>query len=60
MAKQTEYEILVEPPAETDGGGWLTSVPALAPGCMGDRETREAALVRQAPRLPCFQNQGPP
>jgi predicted RNase H-like HicB family nuclease len=44
MAKQTEYAILVEPLADADGGGWLASVPAL-PGCMGDGETREAALA---------------
>src|SRR6266567_1784062 len=39
-----EYAILVEPLADADGGGWLASVPAL-PGCMGDGETREAALA---------------
>ncbi len=44
MAKQTEYAILVEPLTDADGGGWLASVPAL-PGCMGDGETREAALA---------------
>jgi hypothetical protein len=52
MAKQTEYAILVEPLADADGGGWLASVPAL-PGCMGDGETREAALadVQRTPSL---------
>lgn len=44
MAKQTEYAIMVEPLALSDGGGWLASVPAL-PGCMGDGETREEALA---------------
>lgn len=44
MAKRTEYAIMVEPLAEADGGGWLASVPAL-PGCMGDGDTREAALA---------------
>ena len=44
MAKQTEYAIMVEPLSAADGGGWLATVPAL-PGCMGDGETREGALV---------------
>ncbi len=44
MAKLTEYAIFVEPLADADGGGWLASVPAL-PGCTGDGETREEALV---------------
>jgi antitoxin HicB len=44
MAKQTGYAILVEPLADADGSGWLASVPAL-PGCVGDGETRRAALV---------------
>jgi antitoxin HicB len=42
--KMTEYAIMVEPLSEADGGGWLASVPAL-PGCMGDGETPEEALV---------------
>ena len=44
MAKQTEYAIMVEPLSDADGGGWLASVPAL-PGCVGDGESREEALV---------------
>ena len=35
---------MVEPLSETDGGGWLATVPAL-PGCMGDGDTPEAALA---------------
>jgi antitoxin HicB len=37
-------DAVVEPLTDADGGGWLASVPAL-PGCMGDGETREAALA---------------
>jgi antitoxin HicB len=44
MARQTEYAIMVEPLGAADGGGWLATVPAL-PGCMGDGETREEALL---------------
>ncbi|MDE2301700.1 MAG: type II toxin-antitoxin system HicB family antitoxin [Sphingomonadales bacterium] len=43
-AKQTDYAIMLEPLGETDGGGWLASVPAL-PGCMGDGETPEEAIA---------------
>ncbi len=44
MAKPTDCTIMVEPQSETDGGGWLATVPAL-PGCMGDGDTPEAALA---------------
>ena len=44
MAKTTEYAIMVEPLSETDGGGWLATVPALS-GCMGDGATPEEALA---------------
>ena len=37
------YTILVEPLAESDGGGYLATVPEL-PGCMSDGETPEEAL----------------
>ncbi|MGL5839922.1 MAG: type II toxin-antitoxin system HicB family antitoxin [Sphingorhabdus sp.] len=44
MALKSAYAIMVEPLSEADGGGWLATVPAL-PGCMGDGDTREAALA---------------
>jgi antitoxin HicB len=46
MAKlaMTDHAIVVEPLAAADGGGWLARVPAL-PGCMGDGDTREAAIA---------------
>lgn len=39
-----DYAIMVEPLSDADGGGWLATVPAL-PGCMGDGNTSEAALI---------------
>jgi antitoxin HicB len=44
MKQTTDYAIVVEPLKDEDGGGWLATVPAL-PGCMGDGETREAAMA---------------
>ena len=44
MARKTDYAIMVEPLSAADGGGWLATVPAL-PGCIGDGETPEQALV---------------
>ncbi len=41
---RADYAIMVEPLAQSDGGGWLATVPAL-PGCMGDGETPEEALA---------------
>ena len=44
MTKPSEFAIMVEPLSDTDGGGWLASVPAL-PGCLGDGATRVEALA---------------
>jgi antitoxin HicB len=44
MRQAMDYAIVVEPLKAEDGGGWLATVPAL-PGCMGDGETREAAMA---------------
>ena len=38
-----EYAVRIERLAESDGGGYLASVPDL-PGCMSDGETPEEAL----------------
>jgi antitoxin HicB len=38
-----EYPVRIERLAESDGGGYLATVPAL-PGCMSDGETPEEAL----------------
>jgi len=38
-----EYPIRIERLAESDGGGYLATVPDL-PGCMSDGETPEEAL----------------
>ena len=38
------YKIVIEPLSETDGGGFLATVPEL-PGCMSDGETRVEALA---------------
>jgi|HubBroStandDraft_1064217.scaffolds.fasta_scaffold790520_2 antitoxin HicB len=40
--RRLDYAVLIEPLSEEDGGGFLATVPDL-PGCMSDRETREAA-----------------
>ena len=37
-----EYAVRIERLAESDGGGYLATVPDL-PGCMSDGETREEA-----------------
>jgi antitoxin HicB len=39
-----DYPVEVRPLAADDGGGWLATFPDL-PGCMGDGETPEAAIV---------------
>ncbi|CAL8975826.1 hypothetical protein RHODGE_RHODGE_04605 [Rhodoplanes serenus] len=38
-----EYAVRIERLAETDGGGYIATVPDL-PGCMSDGETPEEAL----------------
>jgi predicted RNase H-like HicB family nuclease len=38
-----EYAVYIERLAESDGGGYLATVPDL-PGCMSDGETPEEAL----------------
>ena len=38
-----DYSIRIEPLAESDGGGYLATVPDL-PGCMSDGATPEEAL----------------
>jgi len=38
-----EYTVRIERLAESDGGGYLATVPDL-PGCMSDGETPEEAL----------------
>jgi antitoxin HicB len=38
-----EYTVRIERLADTDGGGYLATVPDL-PGCMSDGETPEEAL----------------
>jgi antitoxin HicB len=44
MSIADDYAIVVEPLKTEDGGGWIATVPAL-PGCMGDGETREEAMI---------------
>ena len=38
-----EYAVHIEPLAESDGGGYLATVPDL-PGCMSDGDTPDEAL----------------
>lgn len=37
------YEVVIRPLSEEDGGGFLATVPEL-PGCMSDGETQQEAL----------------
>jgi antitoxin HicB len=37
------YEVRVMPLQDTEGGGWLATIPVL-PGCMGDGETEMEAI----------------
>lgn len=39
-----QYEIVIDPLSDEDGGGFLATVPEL-PGCMSDGETQEEALA---------------
>ena len=39
-----DYAVRIERLSESDGGGYLASVPDL-PGCMSDGDTPEAALA---------------
>jgi antitoxin HicB len=39
-----EYAVRIDPLAESDGGGYLATVPEL-PGCMSDGATPEEALT---------------
>lgn len=38
------YEVTLRPLAQSEGGGWLATIPAL-PGCTGDGETEMDALA---------------
>ncbi|MGZ8364382.1 MAG: type II toxin-antitoxin system HicB family antitoxin [Caulobacteraceae bacterium] len=38
-----DYPVIVEPLSDSDGGGFLATVPDL-PGCMSDGATREEAV----------------
>lgn len=38
-----DYEVVLRPLSEDEGGGWLATIPAL-PDCTGDGETEVEAL----------------
>ncbi len=40
--RKPEYAIVIEPPSDEDGGGFLATVPD-PPGCMSNGQTREEA-----------------
>jgi len=44
MIDPKKYPIEVRPLADEDGGGWLATFPDL-PGCMGDGDTPEHAII---------------
>lgn len=43
MAKSRDYAVLVQPLPESEGGGYLATVPDL-PGCMSDGATMREAI----------------
>ncbi|MDO8296656.1 MAG: type II toxin-antitoxin system HicB family antitoxin [Caulobacter sp.] len=47
------YPVVVRPLSETDGGGYLATVPDL-PGCMSDGETPEEAVVNVQDAILCW------
>ena len=51
--KPQDYEIVIRPLSEEDGGGFLATVPEL-PGCMSDGETPQEALENVYDAIICW------
>ena len=51
--KPQDYEIVIRPLSEVDGGGFLATVPEL-PGCMSDGETPQEALTNVYDAIVCW------
>jgi predicted RNase H-like HicB family nuclease len=51
--KPQDYEIVIRPLSQDEGGGFLATVPEL-PGCMSDGETPKGALVNVYDAVACW------
>ena len=51
--KPQDYEVLIGPLSEEDGGGFIATVPEL-PGCMSDGETPQEALENAYDAIVCW------
>lgn len=51
--KPQDYEVLIRPLSEEDGGGFLAMVPEL-PGCKSDGETPRDALDNAYDAIACW------
>lgn len=51
--KPQDYEVLIGPLSEEDGGGFVATVPEL-PGCMSDGETPQEALENAYDAIGCW------
>jgi antitoxin HicB len=51
--KPQDYEVLIGPLSEGDGGGFIAKVPEL-PGCMSDGETPQEALENAYDAIICW------
>lgn len=53
MVKPQDYEIVIRPLTEAEGGGFGATVPEL-PGCMSDEETPQEALENVYDAIACW------
>jgi len=51
--KPQDYEVLIGPLSEDQGGGFVATVPEL-PGCMSDGETPQEALENAYDAIVCW------
>lgn len=53
MSRASDYPVLIQPLAQSDGGGFAAYVPDL-PGCMSDGETPQEALENVQDAIQCW------
>lgn len=53
MAESTEYAVLVKPLPQSEGGGYVATVPDL-PGCMSDGQTMQEAIENVQDAIECW------
>ena len=53
IVRPQDYEIVIRPLTETEGGGFGATVPEL-PGCMSDGETPQEALENVYDAIACW------